>query len=344
MEQLRKDQVKVKPEETKLEFIDDVIEQLEKKFGPGSATTLESDKIFSHVPGYISTQCTALDWAIGREGVPLGRLTEISGTEATSKTALGIHILAECQKQGGVAILIDSENAFDPSWARKLGLDTKHLVCMQPETIEDVFDEEAHVISVVKKRKSNVPVVILHDSLAASPTRAEVAGEFGDSFPATHARVISAAIRKILSTITREKIALVIINQLKEKIGVVFGDKFVSFGGRALKYHASLRIQVTRTGYLKKGIDTVGIPVRARVIKNKIAVPFKEANYDFYFEKGIDNVSALLDLAERLERVKKNGALYEVGSERFRKKDAAKSAFIKTFEKEIRDELKSKTV
>ena len=217
---------------------------------------------------------------------------------------------------------------------------------MQPETLEDVFDAEAHVISVVKKRKSDVPVVILHDSLAASPTRQEADGEFGAHFPATHARVISAAIRKILSTITREKIALVIINQLKEKIGVVFGDKFVSFGGRALKYHASLRVQVTRTGYIKKGVDTGGIPVRARVVKNKIAVPFKEANYDFYFEKGIDNVSALLNLAEKQERVTKVGKSYivKVGSEKFQKKDASKSTFIKTFEKEIRDELKSKTV
>jgi len=325
------------------DFVGEVVKQVEAKFGVGSATTLETDKILAYVPGYVSTRCTGLDWAIGRAGIPLGRFIEIVGLESTSKTALGIHILAECQARGGVAILMDTENAFDPTFARNLGLNTKHLICLQPESIEDVFAEQEHIIQVVTRLKKDVPVVILHDSLAASPPRMEVEGDFGAVFPAAHARAVAIGIRKILPTITKAKIAVVVINQLKEKIGVVFGEKYVSPGGRALKYHASVRIRVDRTGYIRQNNDIIGIPIRARVIKNKVAVPFRETHYDFYFDRGIDDFSSVLCLAEKLGKVKKETGWWKVGNERFRAKDAYKSKFLQSFRKEIQEQLRSRS-
>jgi len=324
------------------DFVKYVVKQIEQKFGSGAATTLSSDTIISHVPGYVRTGCTGLDYAISRPGIPLGRLTEVCGFESVGKTLLGIHILTECQKMGGVAVLIDSEQAFEPAWAKQIGLDADRLVCLQPDSQEEVFAQMEYVIKTVKEKKSKVPMVILLDSLAGAPTKAEVEGNFGDIFPAVHARLIASSIRKILPLITKEKIGLVIINQLKERVGIMFGEKSVSFGGRALKFHATVRIKLTRTGYIKNKNEIVGIAVKAKVIKNKIAPPFKECRFDIYFERGIDNASSLLPLAEEQGVIKRSGGFYVAKNEKFRAKDFGSSKIFKSFENQLRQSLRSR--
>jgi len=284
------------------------VTQIERAFGKGSIMRLDSDP--ANVAPGISTGAISLDLALGGRGMPRGRVVEIFGPESSGKTTLALHVIASAQADGGVASFIDAEHALDPSWARRLGVNLDDLMVSQPDT-----GEQALEICEMLVRSNAVDVIVI-DSVAALIPRAEIEGEMGDSHVGLQARLMSQAMRKLTGAINRSRSTVIFINQIREKIGVMFGNPETTPGGRALKFYASIRVDIRRTGSIKDGDTAIGNRVRARVVKNKIAPPFRQAEFDIMFNEGISVTGDLLDLAVECEVVQKSGAWFNFGEVR----------------------------
>jgi recombination protein RecA len=278
------------------------VQQIEKQFGKGAVMKLDGD-VKATVDG-IPTGSLSLDIALGGVGVPRGRVLEVFGPESSGKTTLTLHIIASCQKMGGTAAFIDAEHALDPSWAKRLGVKLDELMVSQPDT-----GEQALEICELLVRSNAVDVIVI-DSVAALIPRAEIEGEMGDSHVGLQARLMSQALRKLTGAINKSRCTVIFINQIREKIGVMFGNPETTPGGRALKFYASVRIDVRRTQTIKEGDVSIGSRTRARVVKNKIAPPFRDAEFDIMFDRGISYEGDLLDLAALGNVVEKSGAWY----------------------------------
>ncbi len=282
------------------------IGQIEKRFGKGSIMKLGESAAIQPIEA-IPSGSLALDLALGVGGIPRGRITEIFGPEASGKTTLGQHIIAEAQKRGGTAAYIDVEHALDPSYAANCGVNVDDLLISQPDT-----GEQALEITEALVRSSAVDVIVI-DSVAALVPRAEIEGEMGDAHVGLQARLMSQALRKLAAAIGKSGTATVFINQLREKVGIIFGNPEVTPGGRALKFYSSVRIDLRRVETIKQGNVATGSRVRARVVKNKVAPPFRTAEFDIMFDHGISKAGNLIDLGVEQELVKKAGAFLSYG-------------------------------
>jgi len=282
------------------------IGQIEKRFGKGSIMRLGESAAISAV-GMMPSGSLSLDLALGIGGIPRGRITEIFGPESSGKTTLGQHIIAEAQKQGGIAAYIDVEHALDPTYANLCGVDVENMLISQPDT-----GEQALEITEALVRSGAVDVIII-DSVAALVPQVEIEGEIGDTHVALQARLMSQALRKLAATIGKTGTAVVFINQLREKVGIVFGNPEVTPGGRALKFYSSVRIDLRRAETIKQGNEIIGSHIKARIVKNKVAPPFRNAEFDIMFDHGISREGELLDLSVKLGLVNKSGAFFSYG-------------------------------
>jgi len=309
------------------------IAAIEKQFGEGAIMALGSDAAVQ-IKG-ISTGSLSLDIALGGQGIPRGRVIEIFGPESSGKTTLALHVIAEAQKAGGIAAFIDAEHAFDPSWGKKLGVDLEMLLVSQPS-----YGEEAmHITEMLIK--SNAVDVIVIDSVAALVPKKELDGEIGDTHVGLQARLMSQSLRKLTAVIAKSKTSVIFINQIREKIGVMFGSPETTPGGRALKFYASCRIDVRRIGQLKEGEEVVGQRVRAKVVKNKVAPPFRSAEFDMMHSNGISYEGDILDMGTEKKLVGRTGAWFRYGEMQLGQGKEKARQFLKENPK-ITEEIKEK--
>jgi recombination protein RecA len=307
MGKIKKDEKEAKTD-AKESALQRVIAQIEKQYGQGSIMQMDEHK-YARIEG-ISTGTLSLDIALGGHGVPRGRVTEMFGPESSGKTTLALHIIANAQKKGGVAAFIDAEHALDTTWAKKLGVDVNSLLVSQPDTGEQALD-----IADMLIRSNSVDVIVI-DSVAALTPKVELEGEMGASHVGLQARLMSQAMRKLTSIISKSKTCLIFINQIRMKIGVMFGNPETTSGGQALKFYCSIRIDIRRIGSIKEAAGAVGNRVRARVVKNKIAPPFREAEFDIMFDSGISLEGDIVDVGSESTVIQKSGAWFLYGDVR----------------------------
>jgi len=311
-----------------------VVSQIEKQYGKGAIMRLSGDL---HVDApCISTGSVSLDIALGGRGLPRGRVAEFFGPEASGKTTLALTIIANTQREGGVAAFIDAEHAFDASWAKRIGINLESLLVSQPDT-----GEQALEICDLLVRSGAVDVVVI-DSVAALVPKAEIEGQMGDTHMGLQARLMSQALRKLTGSIAKSKTAVIFLNQLREKIGVMYGNPETTPGGRALKFYASVRIDLRRIGTLKAGETAIGSRTRAKVVKNKVAPPFQNAEFDIMFDRGISTEGDLLDLGAEVGVVEKMGAWFSFGKVRLGQGRDASRAFLEQnpdVAREIREKI-----
>ncbi len=311
--------------------IEHAMTQIERQFGKGSIMKMGDKDVVLKVPA-ISTGSITLDIALGLGGVPRGRVVEIYGPEASGKTTLSLHVIAEAQKTNGVVAFIDAEHAFDANYARNLGVDTDNLLISQPDT-----GEQALEIADTLVRSGAIDAVVI-DSVAALVPRAELEGEMGDSHMGLQARLMSQALRKLTGTVSKSKTCLIFINQIRMKIGVMFGNPETTTGGNALKFYSSVRLDIRRIAAIKEGSEMIGSRTRVRVVKNKLAPPFKDAEFDIIYGRGISREGELLDLGAHFDIVEKSGAWYSYKGERLGQGRENAKAYL-TENAEIRDEI-----
>ena len=320
------------PASDKKKAIDSAMSQIEKMYGKGSIMRL-GDRTALNVE-FIPTGSLALDVALGIGGLPKGRIIEIYGPESSGKTTLALHVVAEAQKRGGEVAFVDAEHALDPTYAHALGVKVEDMLISQPDT-----GEQALEITEALVRSGAIDVIVV-DSVAALVPRAEIEGEMGDSYVGLHARLMSQALRKLTGAIGKTNTIVIFINQLREKVGVMYGNPEVTTGGRALKFYASVRIDVRRVEALKNGSEIIGNRTRAKVVKNKMAPPFREAEFDIMYGEGIVRESELIDLGVKLDLVQKAGSWFSMGETRIGQgRDAAKRYLQEN--PEIRDQLEA---
>ncbi len=291
----------------RLKALELAVEQLEKQHGKGTIMRLGDDAVVD--VDIISTGSILIDFALGVGGVPRGRITEIYGPESSGKTTLALQVIAQAQKQGGYAAFIDAEHAFDPKYARALGIKIDELLVSQPDS-----GEQALEIAETLIRSAALDVVVI-DSVAALVPRAELEGEMGDSHMGLQARLMSQALRKLTGIVSKTRTSVIFINQVREKIGVMFGNPETTTGGRALKFYSSIRMEIRRIGSLKKGDEVLGNRTRVKVVKNKVAPPFKEVEFNIMYGQGISRLAELLDLAVEKDIIQKRGSWYRYDGE-----------------------------
>lgn len=320
------------------------IAQIERQFGKGSVMRMGDSKVSYDIES-ISTGSLGLDIALGVGGLPKGRVVELFGPESSGKTTLTLQVIAECQKKGGTAAFVDAEHALDPNYAGKLGVNVDDLLVSQPDT-----GEQALEIVDMLVRSGAVDVVVI-DSVAALTPKAEIEGEMGDTHVGLQARLMSQALRKLTANIKRSNTLVIFINQIRMKIGVMFGNPETTTGGNALKFYASVRLDIRRTGSLKRGDEVYGSETRVKVVKNKVAPPFKTADFDIIYNEGISRESEIINLATQLNLLEKSGAWYShnqekigQGKENVRLYLKENRALAESLEKQIRHELIEKKI
>lgn len=296
-------------EKEKEKVLEITLGQIEKQFGKGSIMRLGDGNNYKNIEA-VPSGILPLDIAIGIGGYPKGRIIEIYGPESSGKTTVTLHAVASVQKQGGTAAFIDAEHALDPSYAKNLGVNTDELLVSQPDT-----GEQALEIAEALVRSGAVDIIVI-DSVAALVPRAEIEGEMGDSFIGLQARLMSQALRKLAGVVNKSNTIIIFINQLREKVGIMFGSPETTTGGRALKFYASVRIDVRKQEAIKKGVDVVGVRTKAKIVKNKVAPPFKIAEFDILYGEGVTKDGCVLDIAAELDVVQKSGSWYNYGEEK----------------------------
>ncbi|MEW5761727.1 MAG: recombinase RecA [Bacillota bacterium] len=318
----------------KQKALDIAVAQIERQFGKGAIMKLgeASSRLTVEV---IPTGSLALDLALGVGGIPRGRVIEIFGPESSGKTTVALHVIAEAQKAGGAAAFIDAEHALDPLYARKVGVDIDNLLVAQPDT-----GEQALEIAEALVRSGAIDVIVV-DSVAALVPRAELEGEMGDIHVGLQARLMSQALRKLTGVISKSRTSAIFINQIREKVGVMFGNPETTPGGRALKFYASVRLEVRKLEALKQGAEVIGSRVRAKVVKNKVAPPFKQADFDILYGEGISREGSILDLGVDLKIISKAGAWYSYGEERLGQGRESAREYLKEH-RELAEEIEKK--
>ena len=322
--------------EEKLKALDAALAQIEKQYGKGSVMKLGDNAKYMNIEA-VPTGSLSLDIALGIGGMPRGRIIEIYGPESSGKTTVALHVVAEVQKRGGIAGFIDAEHALDPVYAKNIGVDIDNLYISQPDS-----GEQALEITETMVRSGAIDVLII-DSVAALVPKAEIDGEMGDSHVGLHARLMSQALRKLTAVISKTNCVVIFINQLREKVGVMFGNPETTTGGRALKFYASVRMEVRRIETIKTGGEGVGNRTRVKIVKNKVAPPFKEAEFDIMFGEGISKEGDVLDLAAKCDVVNKSGAWYAYLGEKIGQGRENAKAYLKEnpdVMKEIEDQVR----
>ncbi len=324
-------------DEMKRKALDLAIAGIEKSFGKGSIMKLTDDtKVAVDV---IPTGCLALDIALGIGGIPRGRIIEVYGPESSGKTTLALHMVAEAQKKGGIAAFIDAEHALDPIYAENLGVDLESLYVAQPDSGEQALDICEQLV-----KSGGIDIVVI-DSVAALTPKAELEGDMGDSHVGLQARLMSQALRKLTSIVSRTNAIVVFINQLREKVGVMFGNPEVTTGGKALKFYASQRLDVRKTDNLKDGTENIGSRTKVKVVKNKLAAPFKVAEFDIIYGKGISKYGCILDIAVSMNTIQKTGAWFSYKDEKIGQGRDKAVAFLRDnpdIAEEIEQEIRAK--
>ena len=298
-----------KVDNTRKQALDLAIQQIERQFGKGAVMKLGAKGALEEI-NVVPTGALSLDVALGIGGLPRGRIVEVYGPESSGKTTIALHVVAEAQRLGGIAAFIDAEHALDPVYAKKLGVSTDELLISQPDTGEQALEIAETLI------RSNAVDVIVVDSVAALVPRAELDGDMGDSLPGLQARLMSQALRKLTAAIARSGTVMIFINQIREKIGVMFGSPETTTGGRALKFYASIRLDARRIDTLKQGTDAIGVRTKVKVVKNKLAPPFREAEFDMIYGEGISKAATVLDAGVEQGLIEKSGTWYTFKNER----------------------------